>query len=66
MRPITICTTVKTWLSQRSLIWPQCDVRHEEINTNKGSRIIYITEKAAHQCVQIEFLGYSQQFSCLG
>ena len=51
-RPITICAIVKAWLillgsSNVASVW-----RHYEIKTNKGSRIVYITEKLAHQHAQ--------------
>ena len=38
---------MKTWLSQGSRIWPQCDVTRRQ-----RPIIVYITEKAAHQHAQ--------------
>ena len=47
-RPITTSAVVKTWLSQGFpnlvSVW-----RHKETKTNKGSHIVYITKKVAHQ-----------------
>ena len=64
--PITIahiCTIVKIWLSKGSQIWPQCDVTRRQ--TDEGSRIVYITEKAAHHHAQNVIFGLFKP-GCLG
>ena len=48
-RSITICAMVKTWLRQYDVTVRQRPVR-------EGSHIVYITEKVAHQYVQIATL----------
>ena len=50
-RPITICATVKTRLSQRSPIWLQCNATGRQ-RPMRALRSLNITEKASHQHAQ--------------
>ena len=54
-RPITICATVKGWLSQGSRIWPKCDVTREKVQLGLLYRLHY-RQTCAPACTEHDLL----------